>query len=76
MFGSPYLAIQLNAIALFISAVIILFLPNLELLNEKVISEKVSMTIIFNDWKRVVSFSKLNTHIALVYVLLVGLLYL
>lgn len=74
LFGSPYLAIQLNAVALFISAVIILFLPNLELRNEKVISEKVSMAIIFNDWKRVVSFSKLHTHIALVYVLFSGVI--
>lgn len=32
------------------------------------------MTIIFNDWKRVVSFSKLNTHIALVYVLFSGVI--
>ncbi|MFD1067787.1 MFS transporter [Oceanobacillus locisalsi] len=74
LFDSPYLAIQLNAVALFISAVIILFLPNLELRNEKLISEKVSMAIIFNDWKRVVGFSKLHTHIALVYVLFSGVI--
>ncbi|GGP11014.1 MFS transporter [Oceanobacillus neutriphilus] len=74
MFGSPYLAIQLNAIALFISAIIILFLPNLELRNEKVISEKINMAIILSDWKRVVRFSKLNTHIALVYVLFSGVI--
>ena len=31
MFGTPYLAIQLNSIALFRSALIILLLPNLDL---------------------------------------------
>lgn len=74
MFGSPYLAIQLNSIALFISAVIILLLPNLDLLSEKVISEKVSIELIVKDWKKVVSFSKSNIHVALVYVLFSGVI--
>lgn len=74
MFGSPYLAIQLNAVALFLSALIIFLLPNLELRNEKVTSEKVSIAIIATDWKKVVGFSKLNIHVALVYVLFSGVI--
>ena len=74
MFGSPYLAIQLNSIALFISAVIILLLPNLDLTSEKNISEKVSIELIANDWKKVISFSKSNIHVALVYVLFSGVI--
>ncbi|WP_440897081.1 MFS transporter [Amphibacillus sp. Q70] len=74
MMGSPYLAIQLNAVALFISAVIILLLPNLELRNEKVISGKINLAIIANDWKKVVCFSKSNAHVALVYVLFSGVI--
>ncbi|MBN6205305.1 MFS transporter [Ralstonia pickettii] len=74
MFGSPYLAIQLNAVALFLSALIIFLLPNLELQNEKVISERVSIAIIATDWKKVAGFSKSNSHIALVYVLFSGVI--
>ena len=51
MFGSPNLAIQLNAIALFISAAIIFLLPNLELISETVVSKKVSFTLIAKDSK-------------------------
>ncbi|MFA1819703.1 MFS transporter [Virgibacillus oceani] len=73
IFGSPYFAIQLNAIALFISAVIILFLPNLEWGRENVFSENLSMKLIINDWKKVLHFSKFNIHISLVYFLFSGM---
>jgi MFS family permease len=72
--GSPYLAIQLNSIALFISAIIIFLLPNLELIMDKGVSEKVSIQLIANDWKKVVGFSKSNIHVALVYVLFSGII--
>ena len=65
-----YLAIQLNALALCISAVIIFLLPNLELKGE-VISQKVGIAVIKNDWREILRFSKSNTHITLVYVLFV-----
>ncbi|MCM3741266.1 MFS transporter [Oceanobacillus luteolus] len=66
-----YLAIQLNALALCISAVIIFLLPNLELKGE-VISQKVGIAVIKNDWREILRFSKSNTHITLVYVLFSG----
>jgi len=71
--GSPYLAIQLNSLALCMSAIIIFLLPNLELKAETVISEKVSMRVIKNDWREILSFSKSNMHITLVYVLFSGM---
>ncbi|MBB6451185.1 MFS family permease [Geomicrobium halophilum] len=71
--GSPYLAIQLNALALCISALIILLLPNLELSRQTVMSEKVNIKLIRNDWKQILSFSKSNLHITLVYILFNGM---
>jgi sugar phosphate permease len=67
--GSPYLAIQLNSLALCMSAMIIFLLPNLDLREETVTFEKVSIKIINNDWKEILKFSKSNRYIALVYVL-------
>lgn len=67
--GSPSLAIQLNSLALCMSAMIIFLLPNLDLREETVTPEKVSIKIIKNDWKEILKFSKSNRYIALVYVL-------
>lgn len=67
--GSPYLAIQLNSLALCMSAMIIFLLPNLDLREETVTIEKVSIKVIKNDWKEILKFSKSNRHVALVYVL-------
>ncbi|QQK79895.1 MFS transporter [Salicibibacter cibi] len=71
--GSPYLAIQLNALALCISALIILLLPNLELRRQSVMSEKVNVKVIRNDWKQILRFGKSNLHITLVYILFSGM---
>ena len=73
LIGSPYLAIQLNSLALCMSAIIIFLLPKLELRGETVISEKVSVRVIKNDWREILRFSKSNTHITLVYVLFSGI---
>lgn len=71
--GSPYLAIQLNSLALCMSAMIIFLLPNLDLRGEAAISEKVSLKVIRNDWIEILRFSKTNMHIALVYILFSGI---
>ncbi|UJL46109.1 MFS transporter [Virgibacillus sp. NKC19-16] len=73
MIGSPYLAIQLNALALCLSAIIILILPNLELRSERVTTEKVSIRMIKNDLGEILRFSKSNVYITLVYVLFSGI---
>ncbi|MFS0783127.1 MFS transporter [Bacillus sp. 1P06AnD] len=69
MIGSPYLAILMNSIALFLSAIVIFLLPNVEIRKSDMISEKVNISIILNDWKRILKFSKKNIHVTLVYVL-------
>ncbi len=73
MMGSPYAAIQLNALALFISAIIILLLPNLEVREENVMSMKVNIRIIKDDWRKIFSFSRSNRHITLLYILFSGI---
>lgn len=72
MIGSPYLAIQLNSLALCVSAVIIFLLPNLELRGETINAEKLSISVIRKDWKEMLRFSKSNMHITLVYGLFSG----
>ncbi|QGH36900.1 MFS transporter [Gracilibacillus salitolerans] len=73
MMGSPYAAIQLNALALFISAIIILLLPNLEVREENMMSMKVNIRIIKDDWRKIFSFSRSNRHITLLYILFSGI---
>lgn len=70
--GTPYLAIQLNALALCISAITIFLLPNLDIGGVDVITAKVNLKVIRNDWKQIVKFSKSNRHIASVYLLFSG----
>ncbi|WP_301107496.1 MFS transporter [Sporosarcina sp.] len=72
--GSPYLAIQLNSLALCMSAAIILVLPNLDNVKSAAGNpEKMSLRVIRNDWIEVLRFSKSNRHIAWVYVLFSGI---
>lgn len=67
--GSPYLAIQMNSIALFLSAIVILLLPNVEIRKGDIISEKINLALIYNDWKSILKFSHTNIHVTLVYIL-------
>lgn len=67
--GSPYLAIQLNAVALCISAFVIFLLPDLDVRGEAMSVGKVNVTLIKKDWQEILKFSKSNRYIALVYVL-------
>ncbi|MBY7144862.1 MFS transporter [Virgibacillus sp. NKC19-3] len=73
MIGSPYLAIQLNALALCLSAIIILMLPNLELRKENVVADKVSIKMIRKDLKEILRFSKSNIHMTFIYILFSGI---
>ncbi|WZX99973.1 MFS transporter [Bacillus sp. FSL W7-1360] len=69
--GTPSLAIQLNAIAIFISAFILLFLPNVDRSQQKSM-EKVSWHVIKKDWLEVIKFSKSSAYVAKVYLLFSG----
>jgi len=69
--GSPYMAIYLNAIALFLSACITFGMPNVEA-NQQLASkadEKISYKVIFSDWKLVIRFSLKNPYIMMIYIL-------
>ncbi|MFO1444925.1 MFS transporter [Bacillus sp. Bva_UNVM-123] len=69
--GTPFLAIKLNAIALVISGLIIMLLPNVEK-EKKAESSKVSWMMIKKDWQYVISFSKSSIYVATVYLLFSG----
>ncbi|MDN4492626.1 MFS transporter [Ureibacillus aquaedulcis] len=73
MIDSPHLAIQLNALALCLSAITLFFLPKLEGEKGIVTSDKVSLSVIRYDWKQILKFSKSKRHIASVYVLFSGI---
>ncbi|KGR76952.1 MFS transporter [Ureibacillus sinduriensis] len=72
--GTPHLAIQLNSLALCISALTMILLPNLDFEGVDAMPAKVSLGVIRNDWYQIVKFSKSKGHIALVYMLFSGVI--
>jgi len=69
--GTPYMAIYLNAIALFLSACITFKMPNIEAL-EKFMNrtEKTSLyRVLLQDWQMVIRFSLKNSYVMAVYLL-------
>ncbi|ADU32177.1 MFS transporter [Evansella cellulosilytica] len=68
--GSPELGIIINAVALFLSGLITLLMPDLEK-QSKVINngEKLSLQLIKNDFQIVLNFSRKKSYIMLVYFL-------
>ncbi|WP_405100581.1 MFS transporter [Oceanobacillus sp. FSL H7-0719] len=73
MIGTVNTAIQLNALALLISAIIIFNLPDLEAGNQSIIAERVSLRVIRNDFNIILNYSKLNMYISLIYILFSGI---
>lgn len=67
MIGSPTFAIQLNALALLVSAGILSLLPKLFTASDEV--EVFSLRMIIEDWKTVVRFASTMRYVTLVYVL-------
>jgi MFS family permease len=68
--GTPIFAIYTNAIALFISGMITLLMPDIE--KQTVVSltnNKLSMEIIKMDWYAVVEFSRGSSYIMMIYFL-------
>ncbi|QKH63930.1 MFS transporter [Niallia circulans] len=70
MIGSPNFAIYSNAIALFISALITLIMPNIEK-NDFIETEdkKITLKILKQDWRLVVDFSRNHLYIIIIYLL-------
>lgn len=70
LIGSPVLAIYINAIALFLSGIITLFMPNVEKAHSIEQSDHYfSWSVIKKDWQVVLNFSRQNTYIMFIYVL-------
>ncbi|MBS2773087.1 MULTISPECIES: MFS transporter [Anoxybacillaceae] len=69
--GTPNMAIYINGLALFISALITLVMPNVEASTqlEGVSQRKLSFTLLKEDWRVVIRFSREYTHIMIVYFL-------
>lgn len=70
MVGTPVYAIYINAIAFFLSAIVMLFIPNVEKdSGEAIPKEKISFYVLKQDWKAVLRFSRLHLYIMVVYFL-------
>jgi MFS family permease len=69
--GTPNMAIYINGLALFISALITLVMPNVEASTqlEGVSERKLSFTLLKEDWRVVIRFSREYTHVMIVYFL-------
>jgi len=68
--GTPEFAIMINAIALFLSGLITLLMPNLEKNSQyKTKGEKLSLPLLMKDFKIVLNFSERNVYIMLIYFL-------
>lgn len=69
--GTPDLAIYLNALALFASAIITIGMPNVEVIekNSGITEKKISVALIKEDWKLVLKFSRDFSYIMLIYLL-------
>jgi MFS family permease len=70
LIGTPTLAIYVNAIALFISGLITLLMPNLEMDNNSNTPEnRFSFDLLKKDWRSVLEFSRSYVYIMLIYFL-------
>ncbi|MCQ2011269.1 MFS transporter [Sporolactobacillus sp. STSJ-5] len=69
LIGSPMFAIYINGLSFILSALVILFLPNVEKHTRFAIAEKMSLQVIKMDWQVVIQFSLKNSLIMTVYFL-------
>ncbi|WP_152658148.1 MFS transporter [Oceanobacillus sp. CFH 90083] len=70
MMGSPSFAIFMNAVALCISAIIILFLPDLH--GQVKVHDSMNMQSVISDWKRILAYGGNHKYITLIYILFGG----
>ncbi len=67
--STPSMAIFINAIALILSAFIIMLLPNLDLNADEVVYTRITFVVVKDDWKTILSFGRKHTHVTWVYLL-------
>ncbi|KGA97394.1 permease [Alkalihalobacillus alcalophilus ATCC 27647 = CGMCC 1.3604] len=72
VFSTPTMAIFINAIALILSAFVIMLLPNLDRIDKDVVYTRITFAIIKEDWKTVLSFGRKHTYVTWVYLLFGG----
>ncbi|MEK5039417.1 MFS transporter [Sporosarcina sp. FSL K6-3457] len=70
--GTPYTAIHVNAVALFLSAIIIMMLPNVDSRLKETEGQSFTWDLIKNDFRVVFNFSKDYTYVTKIYVLFSG----
>lgn len=70
--GTPYTAIHVNAVALFISALIIMMLPNVDSRLNETERQRFTWDMIKNDFRVVFHFSKDYTYVTKIYLLFSG----
>ncbi len=76
--SSPVIAIYLNAIALFISGVITVFMPNLERQTTHGKSEfqqRISLALLKKDWDMVIQFYRQNVYVMAIIFLFGGVMW-
>ncbi|WP_425441050.1 MFS transporter [Sporolactobacillus nakayamae] len=69
LIGSPMFAIYINGLSFVLSALVILFLPDVEKHTRFSIAESMSLQIIKMDWQVVIQFSLKNSLVMTVYFL-------
>ncbi|MDT8860828.1 MFS transporter [Alkalihalobacillus sp. MEB130] len=67
--GTPFFSIFINAVALFLSGIITLLIPNLEKSSAIRTEEKWSWQLVIRDFHTVMTFSRNNVYIMLIYFL-------
>jgi MFS family permease len=70
MIGTPIYAIYINACAFFFSAIVTLFMPDVEKNGStKMPVEKMSLNLLKQDWKAVLQFSRQYLYVMTIYLL-------
>ncbi|WP_117160981.1 MFS transporter [Paraliobacillus sp. X-1268] len=70
MIGTPLYAICINAIAFYFSALVTLFMPNVEKSRvSKSLDQRLSFSLLMQDWKEVLQFSRQFLYVMTVYFL-------
>jgi len=70
LIGTPQFAIYTNALALFLSGIVTLWLPNIEKQTfTEIFDQKLTLHMLKDDWKTVIQFSRRSLYVVSVYFL-------
>jgi MFS family permease len=74
LIGAPILAIYTNAVALFLSGLIMIYMPDLEEKTKNSENQKVSIKTVMNDWHIVLAYSRDYRYVMIIYFLFEGIM--